>query len=445
MDLVDLSQMIEPHWAWDSFPLVSQAYAEGDEFQEFGLRWCGRGFTYTSGPGWHLPDRPTLDDLPIDCFAGVATVIDLTKAAEAKVINPGALTDAIGARELRGMVILRTGHADAVPLRRREYWTNTPELSPAIAEMLFERGAQHVCVDVSCDATPARRPDGTGGIPNANEAFRARAHAVGLLVTENLVGLASLPDEVFLFALPLRGQGLTTAPSRPVAMTEWPSDKPKIYDVSTPYQNHWRWRLEIWRQVSEQPYEDRTEFIQTGHGYTHCDAPRHMERDGPTIQDLPQQGLGLFLNPAWIVDLSDLPLPTTITRDLIMERTGDPPPGSLIILRSDLTNRLGYGSTRWHTHAPNIEVPAAEWLVSKKPAAICLDFPQDFVAREMPGRHVYNEEFVTHHAILGQDVPFIEDLRDLGEISSRDPFLAAVPLKMTCIDGAPMRVVALEW
>ena len=39
-----------------------------------------------------------------------------------------------------------------------------------------------------------------------------------------------------------------------------------------------------------------------------------MEREGPTIQDLPQMGLRLFLGPAWIVDLSDLPLPTPITQ-----------------------------------------------------------------------------------------------------------------------------------
>lgn len=445
LDLRDLSQTMEPHWAWDSFPLVSQAYVEGDEFQEFGLRWSGRGFTYTSAPGWHIAGQPSLDDLPVNRFAGVATVIDLREAAASGTISPGALTDAIGLRTLHSMVILRTGHAETIPLRRREYWTETPALAPAIADMLAERGAGHVCVDVSCDAIPARRTDRTGGLANANEDFRSRAHAAGLVVTENLCGLDEVPHEVFLFALPLRGQGMTTAPSRPVALLDWPSDSPTIYDVSTPYQNHWRWRLEMWRTVSEAPFEDRTEFLQTGHGYTHCDAPRHMERDGATIQDLPQQGLGLFLGPAWIVDLSDLPLPTPITLDLIKLRAGDPPPGSRIILRSDLTNKLGYGSTRWHTHAPNIEVPAAEWLVSRNPAAVCLDFPQDYIAREMPGRHVYNHEFVTHHAILGQGVPFIEDLRDLGEINRRDPWLAAVPLKMSCIDGAPMRVVALEW
>ena len=88
---------------------------------------------------------------------------------------------------------------------------------------------------------------------------------------------------------------------------------------------------------------------------------------------------------------------------------------------------------------------AAQWLVSKQPSAICLDFPQDYIAREMPGRHVFNNEFVTHHAVFDAGIPFVEDLRDLGKIKRIDPFLAAIPLKMTCIDGAPMRAVVLEW
>ena len=55
MNYISLSQTIEPHWFWDSFPLVSQSYQDGDEFQEFGLRWAGKGFTYASAPGWHFP------------------------------------------------------------------------------------------------------------------------------------------------------------------------------------------------------------------------------------------------------------------------------------------------------------------------------------------------------------------------------------------------------
>ena len=81
----------------------------------------------------------------------------------------------------------------------------------------------------------------------------------------------------------------------------------------------------------------------------------------------------------------------------------------------------------------------------KKPAAICLDFPQDFIAREMPGRHVYNHEFEIHHKIFQAGIPFIEDLKDLGEVRQDNMFLAAVPLKMTCVDGAPMRAIIINW
>lgn len=448
MALIDCSQVIEAHWAFDSFPFVSQSYADGDEFQEFGLAWSGRGFSYSSAPGWRIAGAPSLDDLAPETFAAVASIVDLTAAAQRGRISPGDFTDAVGGAPLRPIVILKTGHADAIPLRRREYWTLAPEISPAIAEMAAERGAKHLCVDVSCDPLPSRRPDQTGGHANPNEVLRRRAHHAGLVVTENLRGLSSLPGaEAFFFIMPLRGDGLTTAPCRPVAMTDWPSDTPIVRDVSTPFMNHWRWRFDIWKDKDPAKGDDRdeTHWRFMGHCFTHCDAPHHMARDGATLQAMDNEGLDRFIGPAWIVDLSDLPLLTRLTRDLIAERAGPMPEGMRVILRTDLTNRLGYASTKWHTDAPNLEVEAAAWLLARSPAALCLDFPQDFIAREMPGRHVYNHEFETHHAVFAAGTPFVEDLRDIGESKRRDPFLAAVPLRMTCIDGAPMRAFLLDW
>ena len=206
--------------------------------------------------------------------------------------------------------------------------------------------------------------------------------------------------------------------------------------------------METWRvQTTKDDYHiDQTEYIQSGHAFTHCDAPRHMEREGATIQELPNMGLDLFIGNAQIIDLSDIELPSPVTADLLESRAGNYiKPNQRIILRSDLTNRLGYKSTRWHTHAPNLELSAANWLIDKNPDAICLDFPQDYIAREMPGRHVFNHEFEIHHKIFQAGIPFIEDFKDLGQISKKDVFLAAVPLKMTCIDGAPMRAIVIDW
>ena len=50
MNYINLSQTIESHWFWDTFPFVSQSYEDGDEFQEFGLRWSGKRFPYSSSP-----------------------------------------------------------------------------------------------------------------------------------------------------------------------------------------------------------------------------------------------------------------------------------------------------------------------------------------------------------------------------------------------------------
>ena len=92
MNYISLSQTIESHWFWDTFPFVSQSYDDGDEFQEFGLRWSGKGFTYSSSPGWHFPDKPVLDDFNIDHFAGVAQVIDLTQCSKKGFVTAGDFT-----------------------------------------------------------------------------------------------------------------------------------------------------------------------------------------------------------------------------------------------------------------------------------------------------------------------------------------------------------------
>ena len=86
----------------------------------------------------------------------------------------------------------------------------------------------------------------------------------------------------------------------------------------------------------------------------------------------------------------------------------------------------------------------AGWRGESPPVSVST-FPKDYVARQMLDRHVRNEEFVAHHAMFRNHIPCIEDPKDIGAIAVDRPFLMAIPLKMTCVDGAPMRVVAIEW
>ena len=446
MAIIDCAQLIEPHWMWDTYPYVSQTYHLGDEFQEFGLKWYGSGFSYVSTPGWRIKDGKTFDDYPITAFAGVAAIIDAPGSGETDTRMLAEQLDGTAGRDL---LVLRTGHADAVPSRRTDYWHASPVVASDCADVIARAGFQHVAVDFSCDDIPAHRPEGDGGYINPNGAFRAALHEHGLLLTENCENLSGLDQrEVFFASLPHSIPNGTTSPVRPVALTAWPSDTPRILDVSTPIFNHWRWKLDVFQGASMDRGDEtnETHFIFGGHGFTHCDAPCHMRKGASTIQELPNWGLDQFIHDATLVDFSDLDLPFPITRDLVMDRAANKyRPGDLIILRSDLTNKMGYESREWHLKAPNLEEDAAKWIAQQNPAGVCLDFPQDYIAREMPTRHVYNHEFVAHHAIFAADLPFIEDLKDLGELNTDHPFLMAIPLKMNCVDGAPMRVIALEW
>lgn len=447
MAIIDCSALIEPHFHWQSHPFVSQDPARGDEFQEFGLKWRGPGFSFVSAPGWRLRGARRLDDFPLDCFAAVAKIVDVS---DLKHIDATELLHRLPAAQSpqRRILILRTNHTARHRNSHLAYWKEVPRFSAACAAAIAAQGYRHVVLDIPCDELPARRPLDDGYVPNPNIHFRAALHASGLLVTENAENLQAIQQgEVFFCALPLAIPRATLSPTRPIAYTQWPSDEPKLLDVSTPLFNHWRWYID----VNDGPSftygddSDETHFTIRGHGFTHCDAPRHMRRDGMTIQEMPNWGLDQFTGEAKIVDLSDLPLPTPITAELIANRAKGIRQGDIVVLRSDLTNRMGYESRRWHLVAPNLEVPAAEWLMDQGLKAIALDFPQDYVAREMPTRHVYVHEFHTHLAVFKRNIPFIEDFRDIGEAKSDRTYVLSVPLKTTCIDGAMMRALFVTW
>ncbi|MBI1383767.1 MAG: hypothetical protein GC150_02515 [Rhizobiales bacterium] len=447
MAIIDCSALIEPHFHWQSHPFVSQDPARGDEFQEFGLKWRGPGFSFVSAPGWRMRGAGRLDAYPLDCFAAVASIVDVS---DLKEIGAVALAERLKgvAPKGRRILVLRTGHSARHRNSHLAYWREVPRFAAACANQIAREGFRHVVLDIPCDELPARRPLDDGYVPNANQHFRAALHAAGLLVTENAENLVAIEQsEVFFCSLPLAIPRASVSPVRPIAFTQWPSDEPVLLDVSTPMFNHWRWYIDVDDGPNFAAGADRDEihFTIRGHGFTHCDAPRHMRRDGMTIQEMPNWGLDAFTGEANIVDLSDLPLPTPITAELISARAKGIRMGDIVVLRSDLTNRMGYESTRWHLVAPNLEVAAAEWLMDQGIKAIALDFPQDFVAREMPKRHVFVHEFHTHLAVFARNIPFIEDFRDIGLAGSDRTHVLAIPLKTTCIDGAMMRALFVRW
>ena len=53
-----------------------------------------------------------------------------------------------------------------------------------------------------------------------------------------------------------------------------------------------------------------------------------------------------------------------------------------------------------------------------------------------------SEDFVVHKALLGKDIPIVEQATRLGEVGS-DPFLFRAPFVMLAgVEGAPCRIFA---
>ena len=443
--ILDCSQRIETNWNWETTTFISQAYKNKDQFQEFGLKWLGRGFTYITTPKWIDSGLKNLDDYDLSLFCGPAIILNFPN----EKIDAQSFQKKINNIDLSkiDICIISTGHSKDFTIKDFNYWKKTPKINTDIINLLKNSNIKHLVLDFNCESIKSKRSDKNYSFMNPNEEFKIELLKNDILLTENFVSNYN-KDKTFYIGLPISIPEGSTSPTRPVLIDEWFERSGTIIDIATPLFNHWRWKLDIW----ENSYNDHNgnkryepNFIFSGHGFNHCDAPIHMKHDGKTIQELPNEGLDIFINEANLVDLSEFNLPFKVTKEMIESRVDMKNKKELIILRSDLTNKVGYESEEWHLKAPHIELEAAEWMVANNFKSICLDFPQDYIAREMPERIVYNDEFEIHHKIFDSGSTFIEDLMNLGKIKNNITQICALPLKMDCFDGAPMRTVAIDW
>lgn len=445
-EIIDCSQRIEANWNWNTTTFISQAYKNKDQFQEFGLKWLGNGFTYITTPKWIDKDLFNLDDYDISSYCGSAHIIDVPKGIS---INKEFLEEKLNTLKENDIkiCILATNHSKNYTIKDFNYWKKTPKIEIDIIDVLKKFGINHLILDFNCETIISKKDKEKNDFLNPNEKFKEELLRNNIILTENFISNHK-SNKSFYIGLPISIPKGSTSPCRPILIDEWYKKNGKIIDVATPLFNHWRWKLEIWENDfidHKGTKKNESNFIFSGHGFNHCDAPIHMNHDGKTIQELPNEGLDIFINEANLVDLSNLELPFKITRKMIENSIKGKNLKKLIILRSDLTNKVGYESKEWHLKAPSINLDAAECIVDNKFISVCLDFPQDYIAREMPDRIVYNKEFEIHHKIFDNNITFIEDLMNLGEIKGNFTQICAVPLKMDCFDGAPMRTVAIDW
>jgi kynurenine formamidase len=216
----------------------------------------------------------------------------------------------------------------------------------------------------------------------------------------------------------------------------------QIIDLSMPIQSHWRWKFNSEQTLDRKkgaPYQSTT-FTMSAHAFTHIDSPLHIEPDRMPIDAVP---LNKLAGPAVILDLSYVQPNQAIKIPDLKKSADEIIPGDIAVLKTAWDLKNSWKDREYWTEAPYLDEEAAAWLSDQDLNAVGFDFPQDYVTREIPGRHPSVQEMPAHDLILRKGIYQIEYLCNVHQINSKRITLIALPLKLADCEGAPARVIAL--
>lgn len=169
--------------------------------------------THVDAPRHFVPGGATIDELPLDRFAGDAVVLDLERDEPGEIPRSAVETAAEAAGGVRegDVVAVRTGWGARFddPDAYKAY----PWLAPAVADWLLDRGMKLLAVDtISPDRPRAMRPDDWDAYPHHRTLLPE-----GVLIAEHLNLEAVAGERVEIVGFPLKFRGGDGAPARFVA------------------------------------------------------------------------------------------------------------------------------------------------------------------------------------------------------------------------------------
>ena len=218
----------------------------------------------------------------------------------------------------------------------------------------------------------------------------------------------------------------------------------QIVDLTMPIEDHFRWPVD--RHLKED-FNTGSAFQVTWagwavHGFTHIDAPKHIDPDGQTTSNI---SLNKIVGRAAIVDLTGIEPNSAITDTQVRDAGAHINPGDIVLLKTCWDEVASPNIPEFWTTAPYMTRPACEWLLSRQIKAIGYDFPQDYPIRKLLDKEVAPiSDFVTHDVLLRNGVIMIEYLCNLCQLKTPYTQLYALPLKILESDGAPARVIAVQ-
>jgi arylformamidase len=172
------------------------------------------------------------------------------------------------------------------------------------------------------------------------------------------------------------------------------------------------------------------------HTGSHVDAPLHVIAGGRSVDELT---LDELRGPLVVIDVHDAREREAIDARRLEAVTTDIPPGSIVAVRTDWTDRWWGTFPDYYTTSPFLTEDAADWLTSLDPRAVVVDFFEEECAVTT---EFTSEDFVVHRALLGNDIPIVEQATRLGALDDRPFELRTAFVRLGGVEGAPCRIYA---
>ena len=172
------------------------------------------------------------------------------------------------------------------------------------------------------------------------------------------------------------------------------------------------------------------------HTGSHVDAPLHVIAGGRPVESLTLDELS---GTAVVIDVHDADEREAIDARRLQVASPEVPPGSIVAVRTDWTDRRWGTFPDYYTRSPFLTEDAGIWLAEMRPKAVVVDFFEEECA---VSTDFTSEDFVVHRALLGNDIPIVEQATRLGE-AGPGPFLLRAPFMLLAgVEAAPCRIFA---
>jgi arylformamidase len=183
----------------------------------------------------------------------------------------------------------------------------------------------------------------------------------------------------------------------------------------------------VWSKFEIHGYSSEVMFLST-HTGTHIDAPSHFIPDSRTIDKIK---VSRFVSRSILIKIPKKADQQITLNDIINCKIHA---NDTVVFATGWEKR--FKNDNYMINNPGLSLDAAEYLVSNRVNAVAIDGPSI-------DRGVDNN-FNIHSALLSNDIPIIENLCNLEELSSVKSFTLIVnPLKLVGASGSPVRAIAL--